>query len=253
MVATRAHAQVPEIPTVYSDPSANCYALLSRPVIGGVEFSLVRLDPKPACDLTSPPGAIHFVIARLISEGVQSSQLMPMRLGEVVVRTMPDGVYQVFPAINPVDSRQRIPVTSLQIGNFSQNSIVFVGDPQLWDSEKFAHVPFATTVYPPQIDGRTLTFGTSLHGRTTGVFYQLDADGSPHYFRADVASGNPTIASVTLPDGFVFDAPIFVNIIDDTTSFAGDYKIFDPVALKLTPGLRTMGSFRTPRYLFRSE
>ena len=234
-----AQAQVPEVPSVYGNPAANCYNLSSTVSGSVVILSWTRLDAGSACDTNIEGVNQLFLIYHLTQNGPDSAPTpFELTLGKSAAVSLPNsGIYQILGPMGlsagPNYSFDPLPFVPGHLGQWEQALVVFVGTSEIWSSDKFNHLPFVAPLYPVQIDGQRLTFGTALHGRTMGVFSQTDQTGGVHQFRAEILSGNPDQAMVELPSDFTFDTPIIVTLLDVTTSLSATWTVYDPIAARL--------------------
>jgi hypothetical protein len=228
-----AYGQLPPIPNVHSDPATNCYALLSRPTATGIAFVGVRLGSDPSCDIT-PPTALQFITVLITEHGSQQGSVFLVDFGTQATTTvdLPPGIYETYlsstlfampHASNPL-------LAFAKIGAYQEYSLTFAGQQPTWESETWKHLPRAYALTPHIVNGNALTFGVALHGPTTGVFYEVADDGTYLIVRAQVATSDGNQTTVQLPDVFTFDRVVYVHLIDDATSLASDYRIYDPLA-----------------------
>src|SRR5690242_9246676 len=101
MFATaRAQAQFAEVPTVYGDPSANCYNRSAVAAGNNVAFSWTRIDMSSACDTNADGWKQLFLIYRLTPQGAETDPLptpFGLALGKSVTVSLPSaGVYEVL-------------------------------------------------------------------------------------------------------------------------------------------------------------
>lgn len=234
-----AQAQYPGIPQPSGDPTRNCYNLSASVSALDVTFSWTRVDSSARCDTNSESPQL-FLVYHLTPNGVETDPRptpFGLALGGTVRVSLPGpGVYQPLLTGGIGSFNEGAPneplFVPLKLGPWEQSSMVIVGDPILWASPFFDHLPFASVLYPAQLDGQRLTFGVSLHGPTIGVFAQTTASGA-HNFRSEILQGTPTKATVTLPNEFSFDAPIAVTLVDVATALSATWMIYDPIAARL--------------------
>lgn len=226
--------QLPALPNVYSDPAANCYALLSRPVDGGVAFTLVRIDTDVRCDIT-PSVPLQFIAVQFVDQVARNGTVFAVDLANQTATTvaLPKGIYETYLSSTLFAFPQPPNQTDAfaTIGAYQEYCLTFAGQAPTWQSETWNHVPFASTLYPAQASGNTLSFGIALHGPTTGIVYQTGDDGKLRLYRWQIMSDDPAQAAVSLPAEFTFNRDIYVHLVDNTTSLASDYRIFDALAL----------------------